>query len=453
MELRASQETHGGISTGYISLVRTTLPFVFAVIFPTSGVNANMDFSLDVVDPALRTRGGYLSWLELDLVEQEQRQIDFDLFGDVEERLCLPDVSPSMVSQTIEEPSQFAEFSPSPTTSPSTLSPSSPVSVSDLSDEYLPPQQRPAKRHSHQQSSTSSIRQVPSHEPYPTTGERVKRRHQTKLACVWCRKLNKKCDAQRPCARCFQFNRCSECVDAAPRKPRAKGVGRGRYTKTRDLVTRDFQEALVRQGAYVTKLQRGWTEVGMGLSRDETQKMSNEDVRRQGQNQDHPREANGGGFRNGDVIDVDALGTDGSAFHPAFAGHSPGGLCSQQGGFPSFIGTSEDLLTGPASSPDIEQFALSSRYSSFLAPVSPTESFFEEVWASSTSGGTLFPESTSSSIASMFDNDLTYEWKAIDMFPNLMKLVHDVQIDALGQHNSNFSREELQMHSEIALTS
>lgn len=54
-------------------------------------------------------------------------------------------------------------------------------------------------------------------------GEQRVKRHQTKLACSWCRKLSKKCDAQRPCGRCIKFDRCGECVDAPARRPRQLG--------------------------------------------------------------------------------------------------------------------------------------------------------------------------------------------------------------------------------------
>jgi hypothetical protein len=53
--------------------------------------------------------------------------------------------------------------------------------------------------------------------------DRIKR-HQTKLACGWCRKLSKKCDAQRPCERCIRSQRCDDCEDAPVRRPRQGGL-------------------------------------------------------------------------------------------------------------------------------------------------------------------------------------------------------------------------------------
>jgi len=411
-----------------------------------------MGFSLDVVEPTLRTLGCYPSPLNLHWTGQEQQRIGVDLFG--EQQLCSKDVSQSMVSQAIEEPSQFADFSRSPAISRSSLSPSSPSSISDSSDEYSPPQRKPTKHRScRQRSQSSSTHRARSQEPYPATGE-GRKRHQTKLACVWCRKLGKKCDDQRPCARCFQFNRCSECVDAAPRKPRAKGVERGTYKKTRDLATQDFQEAIVRRTTYVGKLRRSGKEVSVGLSPDEILKSAKKVEERMAK-EDGRRQVNGGGFGKGEAIDADALGTDQGTFIPDSGAYSPGGF-HLQGAFVPFTGPLEDLFTCSASSPDIDQLALSSRSPSLPAPPSPTESHFEELFddaSSSTTGPMLSPDSMPSSITSLFENDMTYEWKAIDMFPNLMKLVHDAQIDALGKHDPSFTGEELQTRSEIAHTS
>jgi hypothetical protein len=50
--------------------------------------------------------------------------------------------------------------------------------------------------------------------------EHRNKRHQTKLACGWCRKLGKECDAQRPCERCIQCQRCDDCTDAPVGRPR-----------------------------------------------------------------------------------------------------------------------------------------------------------------------------------------------------------------------------------------
>jgi hypothetical protein len=63
---------------------------------------------------------------------------------------------------------------------------------------------------------------------------RVRKRHQVKVACVNCRKACKKCDENRPCARCIKMDLCSTCVDGE-RKPREKGVRRGPYKRQKQL--------------------------------------------------------------------------------------------------------------------------------------------------------------------------------------------------------------------------
>jgi hypothetical protein len=63
---------------------------------------------------------------------------------------------------------------------------------------------------------------------------RVKKRHQVKVACVNCRKACKKCDENRPCARCIKMDLCATCVDGE-RKPREKGVRRGPYKRQKQL--------------------------------------------------------------------------------------------------------------------------------------------------------------------------------------------------------------------------
>jgi hypothetical protein len=95
------------------------------------------------------------------------------------------------------------------------------------------------------------------------------KRKQTKIACGWCRKLSKKCDAERPCGRCKEFDRCDECVDAPPRKPRAKCIDRGTYKKTRDLAVVNYPEAFNRRVAYTAKKKRKGVHVEVGLSPDQ----------------------------------------------------------------------------------------------------------------------------------------------------------------------------------------
>jgi len=219
----------------------------------------------------------------------------------------------------------------------------------------------------------------------------------------------------------------------------------------------------MRRATYVEKLRKGGKEVSIGLSPDEIlestkkaeDRVAKEDGRRQIQNRDHPAQISGGGFGKGDASEADALGTDEGTFLPDSGAYSPGGFLLP-GGFLPFTGPLEDLFTGSASSPEIDQLVLSSRSPSLPALPSPTESHFEELFddaSSSTTPPMLLPDSVSSSITSLFDNNLTYEWKAIDMFPNLMKLVHDAQIDALGKHDPNVTWEGLQNRSEIAVTS
>src|SRR5271169_5262858 len=242
-----------------------------------------MDFSLNAVDPSLQLqRQQPILSSSLELFAQE----DFDLFP---EGLSSPSVPPSMVYQTI-EPSQLTDFSspsPSPSTPPSpfsSLSTSyshrwSPGYTSDnSSSESSSPQPRRNNSSRKAKSQTATRGHSHSHEPYDT--DHHVKRHQTKLACTWCRKLSKKCDAQRPCSRCVQFNRCSECVDAPPRKPRAKGVDRGTYKKTRDVVVVNYEEAVVKREAYVAKQDRLGRTVRVGLSADEIlDKSRKDDVR------------------------------------------------------------------------------------------------------------------------------------------------------------------------------
>jgi hypothetical protein len=91
------------------------------------------------------------------------------------------------------------------------------------------------------------------------------KRKQTKIACGWCRKLSKKCDAERPCGRCKEFDRCDECVDAPPRKPRAKCIDRGTYKKTRDLAeaTLKAEARSMKNIDKITNLEGAVQETGM----------------------------------------------------------------------------------------------------------------------------------------------------------------------------------------------
>jgi hypothetical protein len=406
-----------------------------------------MAFSLNVVDPTLRSLdSSSLSPIELYLAglnNAGQQQLDFELFGDDatngDERFdsLLPGVSSSMVPRPIEEP-QFTDYSPSPT--PSTR-PSTPSSRCDSIGERTPQQRRP-RTHTH----------VHHDEPY-TAGDREKR-HQTKLACIWCRKLSKKCDAQRPCGRCIQFKRCHECVDAPPRKQKVKGIARGSYKRTRDRATQDFEEAQMRREQDVTPVGEMGRDINVRPSAEEIlesmrkaeERIEREDARRLSV-QDSQLEIGmetGWNAMGREVIDIDALGeTSGFSHSPATL--SPVGL-PLQGGFLPFTGPSQDLFSYPVL---LDAISHTTRSTTPPTPPSPTESLFDELFddssASTTPGSNLFtepnplfPVSTSfSSLSSLFGEDMTYEWKAIDMFPNVMKMVHDVQLESFAQNESS----------------
>jgi hypothetical protein len=407
-----------------------------------------MAFSLNVVDPTLRPPdSSSLSPIELYLAglnNGQQHQLDFELFGDDVsneneqfDSLFLPGVSSSMVPpEAIEEPSQFTDYSPSPP--PSTRS-STPSSRCDSIDENSPQQRRP-RAHTH----------VHHAEPYPT-GERVKR-HQTKLACIWCRKLSKKCDAQRPCGRCIQFNRCDECVDAPPRKQKVKGIARGSYKRTRERAAQDFDEARTQREQYVAPVGEMGDHFSVGTSAEEIlenmrkaeERIEREDARRFQESQVGIGMENGWNGMGREIIDVDALGATSNFSHSGPATLSPGGL-PLQGGFLPFTGPSQDLLYYPVL---LDAISHTSGSMTPPTPPSPTESLFEDLFenssASTTPGCNLFPEpnplftdSTSvSSLSNLFGEDMTYEWNAIDLFPNVMKMVHDVQLEAFAQNES-----------------
>ena len=190
---------------------------------------------------------------------------DVDLFSEA------LNIKSSMAYTTI-EPSQFAAFAssssnPSPNTSP--LSSADFVSLSRPPEYTNDSVSRRFRKYKQKTSHSGSDSTIPNHSHVqPDPAPRVKR-HQTKLACSWCRKLGKKCDAQRPCGRCVRFDRFSECFDAPPRKARAKCGERGAYKKTRDLAAVDYQGAVQKRQAYVTKQERLGRTVKLGLSPDE----------------------------------------------------------------------------------------------------------------------------------------------------------------------------------------
>lgn len=315
----------------------------------------------------------------------------------------------SMVSQTI-EPSQLADLfsSPSPEPSPFSYPPSPASSATDYSSSEGSPEPRAKSRRGRKPKSVTPHHHVHADDPYPS-GDRVKR-HQTKLACSWCRKLSKKCDTQRPCGRCVQFNRCAECVDAPPRKPRAKGVDRGTYKK-RDTATPELQ---------VSKSKVRMTVVGGEDDRTVHVKME-EDI--------------------GNHVGV-AAGTDQGALAPVAGCIAPALLSSPDRSLP-FAGPLEDLFMGSAT-PEMDDLSLS------LTPASP--SLFDE---SPTASSLSSPESdcpllfydTPSTSDLFVDSDLLV-YQALDYYPSIMKILNEY-VDAAQQ--KSFDNDEFQRMSEIAL--
>jgi Fungal Zn(2)-Cys(6) binuclear cluster domain len=339
-----------------------------------------MDFSLNV-DPSLRTTlSSPSSSSSLDYLVQS----DFEIFSDGQ---LSPVIPHSMVYQTI-EPSQLTEYSASP----------SPYSSPSASPNYIL-----------DSSSSRSSSSSPSPQPRRNSRKLHVKRHQTKLACSWCRKLSKKCDAQRPCGRCVQFNRCSECVDAPPRKPRAKGVDRGTYKKTRDLATQDYQEAINRREAYVAKAKKLGRTVKVGLTADEILQQTRKDEAR---------------------MEKESQKNKNKVLLPPCMGDIS--ATTLQGGSLPFTGPLEDLFTCSAS-PEIGELVFSS------PPSSPANSLFDEPSSSPTGSATDHDES---------DDLTTWHWQTMEMFPNVMELVAAAQANETAR---SFDLEELQRWSELAL--
>jgi hypothetical protein len=291
-----------------------------------------------------------------------------------------------MVYQTI-EPSQLTDsssysppYSPAPSSALITPSsspsppPRSPSYTSDTSSESSTtrPHRRTNKHPKAEKQKVATDHDDHGHSPYDKGHSHHVKRHQTKIACSWCRKLSKKCDAQRPCGRCVQFNRCSECVDAPPRKPRAKGVDRGTYKKTRDLAVVNYEEAVTKREAYVAKQERLGRNVKVGLSADEIlEKIKRDDVRME---KELHREV-------GKVVLPPNVGL---------------------GELLSFTGPLEDLFTCSAS-PEIEELIFSSPSSS------SEESLFD-----------VSPSTDSNSVADVDESDLdSFQWQSWDLFPEL----------------------------------
>jgi hypothetical protein len=320
-----------------------------------------MDYSLNV-DPSLTKFTPTSSSLEY------FSKHDFDLSTNI----------PAM--RTI-EPRQLTDMSDSPSSSESTYS-----------SESSPPPRRSKKCKSEHGGSQQS-------------GEGHVKRHQTKLACTWCRKLSKKCDAQRPCGRCIQFDRCSECVDAAPRKARVKGVDRGTYKKTRDLAVVNYQEAVTRREAYVAKMEKRGRRLDVGLTAEQIDEAARKDQVE---------------FMEEDIRNLGDMIED---MEPKV-----GNII--QGGSP-FAGPLEDLFTCSAFP---EEDALSQSPSSLVlspepetqvsVPSSPTESLFEVSSPRESIASATDYDESDLALFKYDDSDLALcKWYYMDQYPNIQKLI------------------------------
>ena len=319
-----------------------------------------MDFSLNV-EPSLESLFQTPSSSSLDFFAQH----DFDLSS---EHFTEPSV-PLTEYRTI-EPAQLTAMtsssSPSTSASPSSSSATSPsyTSYESSSSGSPPPQTRTKKN---KKNPSASDKENHDH-------EHQAKRHQTKLACTWCRKLSKKCDTQRPCGRCKQFDRCSECVDAPPRKSRTKGYDRGTYKKTRDLATKDYTEAVNRREAYVALQERKGKTLSVGLTADEILEQTRKDEAKMRKEQ------------------------------PEL------GNIAIQGGSP-FTGPLEDLFTCSAT-PDLDDTLLSPTFSREPSPLfdisSPTDSTSGTDYSSPPEFG-------------------SWHWETMEAFPTVMKLVAAAQ--------------------------
>lgn len=349
-----------------------------------------MDFSSNV-DPSLGSLSPS-SPASLEIFSLD----DFDLFQDG------PFIPVSSVYRTIEPSQLTADMSP---LSSSPGSPLTPSSSSDFPDSDSMPSPRQRRQYKRRSSTTTATSAAHPHSPYNTDDH--SKRHQTKLACVWCRKLSKKCDTQRPCGRCVQFDRCSECVDAPPRRARAKGIDRGAYKKTRNLATMDYQEAVNRREVYVAKQERKGRKVKLGLSADELLEKAKKDEAK---------------------VDRDIQKENASSWLPLIEGDVPSD--DKQGGSTPFTGPLEDLFTCSAS-PEIEELSISS-------PPSSAGSLFD----------ISSPTDSYSSVTDYDESDLpmSWHWETMNKFPNVMDLVAAAQAAELSK-----ASDEWQPWSDLAL--
>ena len=326
-----------------------------------------MDYSLDVFDPSLFTKDLTFSPSPLEYLSLH----DFDLSSG---ESFLP-FSQEMVPETI-EPSQLSDFA-SPSATSSTLT--TPMTSPTESTIDSPNLSRPHKRRT----------------PSTDAHDHHVKRHQTKLACTWCRKLSKKCDEQRPCGRCRQFNRCDECVDAPPRRARGKGVERGTYKKTRELAVRNYPEAVARREMYIARKAKEGQVIPFGLSAEDLL----ENI--------HKEDGN---------MDSTSMMQTVSQSQPMMGNET---TCVQGGSIP-FTGPLENLFTC-AQSPEIEELLLPPSPDTTLS--SPSESLFE---LSTPVDFPLFPSYDVSDI----DRAL-WEWEALENYPSVMELA------ALGKEAEN----------------
>lgn len=351
-----------------------------------------MDFSLNVDSAPDSSIYSMPSSSSLDYFAQH----DFDLSS--------LSVSPtSTVFKTI-QPSQLTDSSSSPSSSSSSSASSPSYSSCETSfgsTSPSPPSSQPRTRKRTVDSANADK------ENHDHAGH-VKRQ-QTKLACGWCRKLSKKCDAQRPCGRCAQFNRCSECVDAPPRKPRVKGIDRGTYKKTRELATKDYDEAVARREAYVAKQARKGRDIRVGLTPEE---ILERQVKVEAM----------------EARKLETCGMEGITDHPLM------GDDDIQGVSLPFAGPLEDLFTCSAS-PEVEEL-------SFSSSASPS---------SEESLSPLFEVSSPMTDTTSFtdhDDFNPWQWETMEKFPVVTELVRIAQEAEMSAQDD---AEEFQRWSDIAL--
>ena len=389
-----------------------------------------MDFSANV-DSSLRLTSPLLSSSSSPSLSPTEYlgQLDFDLFQGFKEALY-PDYT---MVETI-KPSLLTD-------SPGSSSWSDTSSLS--SPEYTPlstPPPEPAKRHYNKRKSTTAAVATHHHDQHQHDDHRVKR-HQTKLACIWCRKLGKKCDAQRPCGRCVQFDRCDECIDAPPRRPRRGGVDRGTYKKTRDLAAVDYQQAMKQREAYVEKVRRKGRVVQLGLTADDIlEKTKQDDARFKTQSRRFSSESL---TESHDAI-MDSMDTVEQTVLPTGV-EAPKETIFEQGGFIPFTGLLEDLFTCSAA-PEMNDLF------SPVSPVSPASTaspLFDMLSPEMLSPPTEMTSPQQDQLDfGVMTPEASWEWQAWEQYPNVMKLIASTKV---VETPYSLESEELQPWIDIAL--